>query len=133
VPTNEELLAAVVDSWQRDDLEAWLATTHPDAVLHTAKLFPDFEDSYHGHDGLREFWRTLHEPWDNLRIEVIRLVELGDDELIVEYRFRGEGGASGASADLRLFNAARLRDGLTQEMFARLSFEDAEAALRGDG
>src|SRR4051812_7591779 len=130
MPSNQELLDAVVESWERQDLEAWLATCQPDAVLHTALLFPDFEPAYRGHDGLREFWRTLQEPWDTLRIRVVRMTELSDDEIVVEYHFVGEGGASGASTDLRLFNAVRLRDGLTSQLFARLTFEDAEAALR---
>jgi hypothetical protein len=63
-----------------------------------------------------------------LRVELERVID-GDDYVVAEYRFRGEGGGSGVQADARFFNAARVRDGLVTKAFARLSLEKALAAL----
>ena len=123
------LVQATFDAWNRDDVEAWIATLSPDVVYHTSGVFPGLEPSYAGHDGIREFWRAMHEPWETLRIDVEDSASVGEEDVIVEFRFRATGAASGASVDLRFTNGARVRRGVVTELFAARTHEDALAKL----
>jgi ketosteroid isomerase-like protein len=124
----KELVLAVVDAWNRDDLAGWLATADPDVELQTAGAFPDFAPVYRGHQGLTEFWRNIREPWQTLRVDLDQVIE-GDGSAVAQFRFRGEGGGSGVRADAQFFLAVKFRDRLVIRMFARLSLEQALAAL----
>jgi len=59
------------DAWNRRDFDAVLATYDPEiewTMVGTTRFMT--ESTYHGHDGVREFWRLLIEPWAELHIEV---------------------------------------------------------------
>ena len=126
----DELVRVTVDAWNRNDVEAWIPTLDPGVTYHVSGVFPGLQPSYTGHDGIREFWRTMHEPWEELRIDLDHVEQLGADALVVEFRFRAKGAESGASVDLRFSNSARIRDGLVTELFAAPTSEEALAKLR---
>ena len=126
----QQLIKAAIDAWNRDDLDAWLATLDPGVVYHTSGVFMGLRPSYVGHDSIREFWAAMHEPWETLRLDVRRIEQVGDDGYIVEFEFRGTGAESGASVDLRFSNAGRIRDGLAVEIFAASTYDEALTRLR---
>jgi ketosteroid isomerase-like protein len=72
---NSERIWAGYDAWNRDDLDAWLETFHPDAELRTSGVWPDFDPVYRGKEGLAEFGlvvelvslRTADEARETLR------------------------------------------------------------------
>ena len=124
--SQENVVRASVAGWNRDDLDAVLDTLRP-REIHTSGVFPDFDAVYRGRDGFARFWRALHEPWEQLRLDIER-IEDGDDCLALEFRFRARGIGSGAQVDLRFCNAITLRDGLQTKIVARRVFEDARKA-----
>ena len=126
---HQQLVETALEAWRDNDLDAWLETLHPDIVYHTSGVFPGLQQTYSGYDGIRQFWRDMHEPWEELRPDLERIVELDDERVVVEFRFRAIGAESGARVDLRFCNAGRVRDGLTLELFAARTFEEAVARL----
>jgi ketosteroid isomerase-like protein len=126
---NSELVLAGYEAWNRDNVDAWLETLHPDVELHTSGVWPDFDPVYRGKEGLAEFWRRMHEPWEMFRIDVEQIDEQGDC-FAVTLRFRAKGVDSGLEVDMRFANAIRVRDGLQVEVVSRRTVEEAREMLR---
>jgi ketosteroid isomerase-like protein len=128
MPTNAELLLAAYDSWNRDDCEAWLELLDPDIRIETSGVFPDLSAEYRGHGGARKFWSQLHDPWEELRIDVEHVEEEGD-RAVAGIRFRAIGTDSGVRVDMRFCNAIRIRDGVATELLNRRTVHEAREAL----
>jgi quercetin dioxygenase-like cupin family protein/ketosteroid isomerase-like protein len=126
---NSELVLAGYEAWNHDDVDAWLETLHPDVEFRTSGLFPDFDPVYRGHEGVSEFWRRMHEPWEKFRIDIEEIDEQGDC-FVLKLRFRGTGVDSGVEVDMRLGNAIRVRDGLVGEVVSQRTAEEAGEMLR---
>lgn len=125
---NSELILAGYEAWNRDDLDAYLETLHPDVKLHTSGAWPDFDPVYGGHEGITEFWRQMHEAWEVFDIDVEQIDEEGDC-FTTAVRFRGEGVDSGIEVEMRFAHGLRVRDGLLAEIFSRRTVEEAREAL----
>jgi ketosteroid isomerase-like protein len=91
-------------AWNEDDLDKTLAFLSPDVEWHTSASFPGTRPIYHGHDGFREFWGHLHEPWENVHVEIESYTREGE-VAILRIRFHGTSKASGVSVDLPWFQA----------------------------
>jgi len=120
------------DAWNREDLDAWLEFYDAAGQYHTSGRFPGLQPVYRGHEELALFWRTMHEPWETLHVDVDRFEE-GADWTVVGFRFRARGAESGAAVDMRFCNASVIRNGRAIHVFARENFEDAIAALEEAG
>jgi ketosteroid isomerase-like protein len=127
--TNSELLVAAYEAWNRDDCDAWLELLDTDIRIETSGVFPDLSAEYRGHSGARKFWRQLHDPWEELRIDVEH-VEDQADRAVAGIRFRARGRDSGVQVDMRFCNAIRVRDGRATELVNRRTVEEAREALR---
>lgn len=125
---NSELILAGYEAWDRDDLDAYLETLHLKVKLHTSGVWPDFDPVYSGHDGIAEFWRRMHEPWEAFRIDIEQIDEEGD-RFTTAVRFRAKGVDSGLEVDMRFAHGLLVRDGLLAEIFSRRTVEDAREAL----
>jgi ketosteroid isomerase-like protein len=126
---NLELVIAGIEAWNRDDLHGLLAVYDPEVEFHTSGVFPDFDPVYRGHDGITRFWQAMHDPWEQLRLELERIEDFGD-QVALEFRFRARGVGSGAEVDLRFCNAITVRDGLQHKIVARRTFEGALEVVR---
>jgi ketosteroid isomerase-like protein len=126
---NSELVLATYEAWNSDNVDAWLEGFHPDGELQTSGVWPDFDPVYRGREGLAEFWRRLHEPWEMFHIDIERIDEEGDC-FAVAVRFRAKGVDSGVDVDMRFGHALRMRDGLVVELVARRTAEEAREMLR---
>jgi ketosteroid isomerase-like protein len=126
---NSELIRAGYEAWNRDDRDAWLDALHADVEFQTSGVWPDFDTVYRGRQGLAEFWRRMHEPWEKFRIDIEQIDEEGDC-YTVALRFRAKGIDSGLEVDMRFANAIRVRDGLQIEVISRHTVEEAREALR---
>jgi ketosteroid isomerase-like protein len=72
---NSEVIRTGYEAWNRDDRDAWLDVLHPAAEFQTSGVWPDFDPVYRGKQGLAEFWRRMHEPWQEFRIDIEELDE----------------------------------------------------------
>ncbi len=128
---NTDVILAGAEAWNRQDLDGFLARLTPDAEFVTSGVFPDFDPVYRGRDGIAEFWRRLHEPWDRLEVEIGQIEEHGN-WVVYAFRFRAKGAGSGAGVDLRFANAAEFRGDRVARIVAHRDFQQArETALGG--
>lgn len=97
-----ERIRAGYEAWNEGDLEGTLAFLHPEVEWHTSASFPGTRPLYVGHDGFREFWSHLHEPWEKIHIEIESYTREGD-VAVLRIRFHGTSKASGVSVDLPWF------------------------------
>jgi ketosteroid isomerase-like protein len=107
---NVETVHRAYETWNADDVEAGLALMHPDIEWHPSGVFPGFEPVYRGHDGVREWWRALKEPWEYFVIHVDEVVPRGD-VVIADLRFEAVGRESGAGVTLPFVNVFEFEAG----------------------
>lgn len=123
-----ERIRAGYSTWNEGDLERTLEFLSPDVEWHTSASFPGTKPVYYGHDGFREFWEHLHEPWENVRVEIENYTREGE-VAILRIRFHGTSKASGVSVDLPWFQAVVIEDDLVVRSALDRMVGDALEAL----
>ena len=108
-----EVIRSGLAAWSRGDLEGVLDTLDPDCEFTPSGAFPGLERSYRGHDGYRRFWRDFRGAWEDISIEIERIIEAESSVFVVVARFRARG-----------------RDGLTVERPTNLVFTGGEVAIK---
>jgi ketosteroid isomerase-like protein len=107
---NVELVRRAIEAWNRGDLDAIVATLHPDVEYVTTGLFPGLDPAYHGHDGFRRFWQDFRETWESLSIEIHELRDAGERVLLLcTFNARGR---DGLEVRRQVASVATIRDGL---------------------
>ena len=126
---NVELHRRVIDAYNARDVEAFIAWCHPEIEIHSA--FAAVGGAiYHGHDGMREFFRDFEEVWgDQVHIEPEVYFDLGESTLFF-YVLHGRGRRSGAPVEMPAAHVCRWRDGL---MVYFKGYAHREDALRDLG
>jgi ketosteroid isomerase-like protein len=126
---NAEIVRALIDSWNRDDLDGALAATHAEFVIRLAGVFPGFEPTYRGHEGLREWWASFREPWQELTVELVRLTDLGGERVLAEIKFHARG-RDGIAVERPAASLWRVRSGAIIEF---RTFGEWDEAMREAG
>jgi ketosteroid isomerase-like protein len=115
------------DAWERGDLVAMFELIDPEVV---SRQFPEQIDvrDYHGHDGVREVMEDWIGTWDNWKIELLNLREVGDAALLALHQ-SGQGKSSGVAMEGDVWFVWRVRAGrvVSWEMF-QTEAEALEAA-----
>lgn len=123
--TDEETIHHAYEAWSRRDIEALLEVVHPDAVARPILGANIGASVYHGHEGLREWFRDLHQEWEAFETRVMRIDKRGGRALLtIDVHARGR--ASGVVIDGELYHLVELRDGLILRLEA---FRDRDAAM----
>jgi ketosteroid isomerase-like protein len=84
---------------------------------------------YHGHQGVRRFFRDWLAPWDDYEIETSDCIDAGDAVVLV-FRQAGTGRGSGVRIERDFFGVWDLKDSMVVRF--RL-FESREQALEAVG
>jgi ketosteroid isomerase-like protein len=124
--TNEAAIRAAYEAWSRRDVEALLAVVHPDAEARPILGSNIGTDVYHGHDGLRQWFKDLHQEWETFETRVTRIDERGDRALCT-FAVHARGRVSGVVIDGALYHLLDMRDGLILRLEA---FQDQDAAMK---
>ncbi len=90
--------------------------------------FPGTKPVYYGHDGFREFWKHLHEPWEDVHVEIESYAREGE-VAILRIRFHGTSKASGVTVDLPWFQAIVIENDLVVRSALDRMVGDALEAL----
>jgi ketosteroid isomerase-like protein len=107
---NVELHRRAAAAFTAGDLEALIACFHPNIELHTE--FAEMGGLYHGHDGLRRWWRDFDDAWGGgMRIEPEAYFDLGATTLLFLVA-RARGSSSGAEVVMATAHAITWCDGL---------------------
>jgi ketosteroid isomerase-like protein len=125
--TLEETIHVAYEAWSRRDVEALLEVAHPDAEARPILGANIGASVYRGHDGLREWFKDLHQEWETFQTRVTRIEERGDRALCtIDVYARGR--ASGVVIEGELYHLVDMRDGLILRLEA---FRDRAEAMRG--
>lgn len=73
---NVELAHRGYDAFNRRDLGALLALM--DADVEYVSGLVEMEGGYHGHDGIRRWWKNLLDIFPDFTVEVVEVRDLGD-------------------------------------------------------
>jgi ketosteroid isomerase-like protein len=85
---------------------------------------------FRGREGLRDYFATLGEVFDDMRITIEEIVDAGDDRLVVVVRVMGRGKGSGATVEQRNGQIWKFANGTIARIDSYLPPSDAFAAAR---
>jgi ketosteroid isomerase-like protein len=136
---NAELVAALQPEPDVDlvelfcDEQAWANLTEAfGAIWHedieTAFIGMGQESRNRGVAGFRQTWVEWLEPWETYRAEINRVIDCGDDVLVITDDY---GRKPGMTAEVKLFGAAvwTVRDGLIVKAYFYVDRKDALDAV----
>lgn len=124
--TLEETIHVAYEAWSRRDVEALLEAVHPDAEARPILGANIGASVYRGHDGLRQWFKDLHQEWETFQTRVTQIDERGDRALCtIDVHARGR--ASGVVIEGELYHVVEMRDGLILRLEA---FRDRPEAIR---
>jgi ketosteroid isomerase-like protein len=123
--TDEQTIYRAYEAWSRRDIEGLLEVVHPDAVARPILGANIGVSVYRGREGLREWFRDLHQEWEAFETRVTRIDEQGESAVLtIDVHARGR--ASGVVIEGELFHLVELRDGMIMRLEA---FQEREAAM----
>jgi ketosteroid isomerase-like protein len=130
---NVEIIRRIYDAAARRDSATILSLYDPGVEVDMSRApCRDLVGKrfYHGHDGLRAFYREWNGAWETVESDVEELIGAGERVVSVETT-RGRGVASGAAVELHQCGIWTIRDG----RIVRVEWLDAtrEEALEAAG
>jgi uncharacterized protein (TIGR02246 family) len=120
-----KLVRRVFDAINRRDVQAVLEAYHPDADMSTLTSELVQGKAYRGHTGIREYFSSFADVWEELRLEPEEIRDLGDRILVIG-RWSSRGKESGAEVEAPAAWLFAVRDG--RVLFSR-AYRDADEAL----
>jgi ketosteroid isomerase-like protein len=118
---NVEIVERLYESFREGDNETPFRYFDRDIVwiTHDIKI-PDIERAYHGHEGVRQFWRVWLGAWEEIQWEQ-ELDELPDGRVRARIRQRNKGKGTGIWVDQPPYEQIwTLTEGKVVRMEARL-------------
>jgi ketosteroid isomerase-like protein len=83
-------LRAALERWNQGDFEGTLEYTHPDVIWEIEPFFPDMDSRYEGREGLRRFFKTFTEAWEDNTLTIDRVVDERPGQILVKINFTGK-------------------------------------------
>jgi ketosteroid isomerase-like protein len=124
---NLEIERAAIDAWNRGDIDAVLATRHPEFEWHTTGVFPGLDPVYRGHEGSRKFERDFRATWESLTFNVDEFHESGDQiAALGTFEVRGR---DGMSIRRPVASVTTFRDGLVVRIDSYMDWGEALEAI----
>jgi ketosteroid isomerase-like protein len=124
---NAEVARRGYDSWSRQAVDEMLSLVTEDFVMKASGIFPGTDDEYRGRDEFARYMSLMVEPWEQFVIEVVRLIETGDDQVVGFARFHGRG-RDGIELQREVGHVIAFRDGLASRVQSYESWDEALAA-----
>jgi ketosteroid isomerase-like protein len=128
---NVEIVRAMLDTWNTHGIFETLDAFDPDVELVDLQVAMGMQDRGRGPDELHRMAEQWSEIFDDWRLEVCDVVDLGRDFVMAQVRFDGVGRDSGAPVSNRQFEVYRLVGGKIVEI--RVGFADRDAAVEWCG
>jgi ketosteroid isomerase-like protein len=95
-----EQVRLVVDAVNRHDLPTLEAMTSEEFEFHSTFAASEGR-AFRGRNGVRDYFDTLDEVFDDMRIEIEEITDAGEDWIVVVVRVVGRGKGSGATVEQR--------------------------------
>ncbi len=111
---NVEVVRRVIEAHDRGDFATVFASYDPGIEWHVAPVIApmgDLEPVYHGHEGVRAFWRQWFAAWEKASFEYEEFIDAGEAVVtILSQRMRGR--TSGIELNWNSYGQAwTVRDG----------------------
>src|SRR5437588_10211325 len=94
-----EVVRAAIGAFVRSDYEGVLSLCDEDIEITQAAGFAGFPEKLHGHAGVLEAFDLWAGQWDDYRIEILRVADLGDHVMVTQMA-RGRGKGSGGGVEM---------------------------------
>jgi ketosteroid isomerase-like protein len=119
---NAEKLRAMIDDFDASGVEAALEHIHPEVTWNAP---PEWLEKrvYEGHEGIRELAASWEANFEEYRLEIERLVDLGPDRALALVRQRGTIPGSGVEVEQAVAFIAEIREGLIYRVEVFFSWE----------
>jgi ketosteroid isomerase-like protein len=127
---NVELARRAFEAIATGGLGAALDFLDPEIEFEPPHEALEQRGTYKGHAAVRDRWNLLLDPFDDVRMEIDELIEADDETVVVVFRIRARGKASGAPVEMRLAHVITVRDGKAVRMKAYLDPEEARRAAQ---
>jgi ketosteroid isomerase-like protein len=124
---NAEIVRTMLDTWNTLGIDATIDAFDPEVELVDLQAVIGMQDRGRGPDELDRMANQWAEIFDEWRLAVCEVVDLGDDFVLAEVRFDGVGRDSGAPVSNKQFEVYRLVGGKIVEI--RVGFHDRGEAL----
>jgi ketosteroid isomerase-like protein len=123
-----ETARSAIDAWNRQDLDAFLDTWHPDCGWRPAfpRSLEGVGTTYRGREGIARAWHGVRAVWDEYRLDPEEAHVVGRRLVVVGHVY-ARGRESGLDLDSGWSGLATFRGGLTISAFDWL---DRDAALK---
>jgi uncharacterized protein len=125
---NVELVRLGYDAFNRGDLGGVLDLCAPDVEWQDTAAIDT--SAVTGKDGVRAFFESVMEAWDEIRRDPEEIIDLGDDRVLVLFHTTGRGKGSGIEVDGKGADLLTIRGGLLMRWVA---FADRSQALEAAG
>ncbi len=124
---NAELVRRAVNATNRRDLATLDAIFSEETEFHST--FAASEGRvFRGRQGIRDYFATLGEVFDDMRVEIEAITDAGEDRLVVVVRVTGRGKGSGVNVEQRNGQVWRFANRKIARIDSYLNPTDAFAA-----
>jgi ketosteroid isomerase-like protein len=124
---NVELLHRALDAFNRRHIDAFLMLM--DDEVEGVPRIAAIEGSYHGHEGMRRWWKNLLDAFPDFTVEVGEVRDLGDVTVAVVH-LRGQGAGGDTPTEATIWYATRWRE---RKCLWWRTFDTQAAALEAVG
>jgi ketosteroid isomerase-like protein len=125
---NVELVRLGYEAFNRGDLDGVLDLCAPEVEWQDLAAID--VDAVTGKDAVRAFFKTVIEPWEEVRREPEEIIDLGGDRVLVLFHTTGRGKGSGIEVDARGGDLLTISDG---KLVRWMAFPDQAQALEAAG
>ena len=80
---NVEIVRRLMDALDAEDEAGFLEPWAEECEFFSVTGGQIDGEPYRGHDGLRRYWRERSDAWSELRVDLERILEGRDDEVVV--------------------------------------------------
>jgi ketosteroid isomerase-like protein len=124
---NVEKFRSAIEAFNREDVDDALKEIDPQVEWQTPRSLPDAR-TYYGHQGVKSWWETMSDAFEELRLEPGEFKDLGEGKVLVPVRASGRGRDSGAEVSVSFYMLGWGREKLERMEFFPSEEEALEAA-----
>jgi ketosteroid isomerase-like protein len=108
---NVNIVRAALNAWASNGHEAFVEYLTDDIDHRAIEGAPDDRGPMHGKDAVRAYIQDWLDTFDDVRTEVVDLIDAGEDKVIAVLRVSGRARLSGVETDLTYAVVYTVRDG----------------------
>jgi uncharacterized protein len=125
---NVELAKRGYDAFNRGDIDGVLELCADDVEWNDVDLLDT--PAVRGREAVRAYFRTVMEPWEEIRRDPEEIIDLGDDRVLALIRLSGRGRGSGIEVEILGGDLATWREG---RIVRWMAYQDRARALEAAG